>query len=138
MVAPKPPKTRLGSAIRAARINLGWKSQGQLADALAAIGYPVSQDTVSEWERGTRIPRPDEVIALERVLKLVDEGTLREARDRDAEERAEEIMATATLPAAEDNGADPGWMCLPRLTAISDVARRTLVPILPRPLASTA
>lgn len=34
--------------------------------------------------------------------------------------------------------AIPGWMCLPRLTAISDVARRTLVPILPRPLASTA
>ena len=49
----------------------------------------------------------------------------------------EYLEVRATLPDA-DNGANPGWMCLPPLTAISATVARTLVPFLPRPLAHPA
>ena len=88
-----------------------------------AIACGTTQKTVSAWERGEHLPtklghRQDYAACLQWGVSQLDES----------------IQLTASLASTRN----PGWMCLPRLTAISDVARRTLVPILPRPLASTA
>lgn len=48
------------------------------------------------------------------------------------------VRQIGTLPAslAARIGADPGWMCLAPLTAISNALSRTFVPLFSRPVAS--
>jgi len=114
MPGPKDPQTHLGAAIRNARLAKGWKSQRGTVSALAAVGYRRSQDTVSRWEVGSRIPDPDELFALGVVLDRPEE--LRDAQWRDGEEAANETMRMfATLKTA-DNSTDPG--SLSRLSTI--------------------
>lgn len=55
------------------------------------MGYERSQDTVSNWERGERIPSSDELFVLGVVLDRPDE--LIEAWKLDGEERAALKMA---------------------------------------------
>ena len=106
--------------IKERRYRLGL-NQTQAADRLG-----LKQSYYSRIERGRENPT---IGVFERLSDLYN---------AEVDELVREwLEARATLRSA-DNGDNPGWMCLPRLTAISDVARRTLVPILPRPLASTA
>lgn len=54
------------AALRTARGDL---TQGQLGELMSTeLGEAVAQSTVSEWENGDRIPDPQRVFALERVL----------------------------------------------------------------------
>lgn len=98
MGKPAEPSTHLGAAIRDAREAMDWPRQAQLAEALASIGYERSQDTISRWERGERVPTPDELIALGIVLHRPTE--LYEALRADGEALASERMAAASTVSA--------------------------------------
>jgi transcriptional regulator with XRE-family HTH domain len=46
-------------------------SQGELIRLLEErLGYPVAQSTVSRWQAGLRLPRPDMVAALHDLLGI--------------------------------------------------------------------
>jgi len=120
MPGPKDPQTHLGAAIRNARLAKGWKSQRGTVSALAAVGYRRSQDTVSRWEVGNRIPDPDELFALGVVLDRPEE--LRDAQWRDGEEAANETMRMFATLRTAGNSDIPG--SLSRLSTIRPI--RTL------------
>ena len=110
-----------------------------VAEALEASGLSlrkfaaelgVTHPAVKNW-LGGELPNEEHVEALA-ATGFIDEDRVWMTWLQDRRRRA------ATLVSAADNGANPGWMCLPPLTAISATVARTLVPFLPRPLAHPA
>ena len=57
-----------GKELAAARETAGFY-QYQVAQLISTPARPVTEDVISNWERGKAIPHPDQVKALERLYK---------------------------------------------------------------------
>lgn len=115
MSAPQPGKSRLARLIRQHRLAAGWARQEELAERIRQLEFECSQNTVSGWEQGIRVPDADRIAAMEWLFGT--EGALFEAMNEDAREafapRVTALAGGAAIlrVASAVRGSAVGWLC---------------------------